>query len=71
LENLEARISEKESRQKDLENALADPDVFKDSEKSVHLINEYHDIKKELEKMILKWEQCQERLESTREKLDY
>jgi ATP-binding cassette subfamily F protein 3 len=71
LEHLEGRISEKESRQKDLENALADPAVFKDSEKSVHLINEYHDVKEELETLILKWEQCQERLESTRERLDH
>ncbi len=69
LEYLEGRIAEQESRQKDLENALADPEVFKDSEKSVRLINEYHDVKEELDTLIQKWEQCQERLESTRKKL--
>ncbi|MBW1702368.1 MAG: ATP-binding cassette domain-containing protein [Deltaproteobacteria bacterium] len=70
LEHLEGRIAEQESRQKDLENALADPEVFKYGEKSTPLINEYHDVKEELETLILKWEQCQDQLESTRDKLD-
>jgi ATP-binding cassette subfamily F protein 3 len=69
LEYLEGRVAEQESRQKTLENALADPQVFKDSEKSVSLINEYHDVKQELDALIRKWEQCQERLDSTRKKL--
>ena len=66
LETLEGKISEKEARQKDLEKDLADPEVFKDGDRSAHLIREYRRIKEELETLILKWEQCQERLESAR-----
>lgn len=69
LERLEEKISEQELRQKDIEKALADPEVFKDSEKSVPLVNKYHDIKEELDRLILEWEQYQERLKSAREKL--
>jgi ATP-binding cassette subfamily F protein 3 len=62
LAQLEAAIGELESRQKELEGMLADPDIFKDNARSVPMINEYHQVRQEVEDMLLKWEDCQARL---------
>ena len=64
LANLEERISELESRQKEIEKVLADPEVFKDKDKSVPLLNEYHEVREELDSSLNKWEQAQVELES-------
>ncbi|MBW1789976.1 MAG: ABC-F family ATP-binding cassette domain-containing protein [Deltaproteobacteria bacterium] len=69
LERLEASIAELESRQEGLEELLADPDIFKDNAKSVPMINEYHQVRKSVEDMLLKWEDCHDRLSATEERL--
>ncbi|MCJ7776518.1 MAG: ABC transporter C-terminal domain-containing protein, partial [Desulfobulbaceae bacterium] len=66
---LEGMIAELELREKDLGKRLADPKVFKDTKKSVPLINEYNDVKKKLESSLLKWEHCQGQLEAARRDL--
>jgi hypothetical protein len=69
LEQLEARIAELELREKDLGKRLADPKIFKDTKKSVPLINEYNDVKEKLESSLLKWEHCHNQLEAARKSL--
>ena len=64
LGQLEEMIAELELREKDLGKRLADPKVFKDTKKSVPLINEYNDVKEKLESSLLKWEYCQGQLET-------
>ena len=64
LEHLEKRIAESESRQKFLETTLADPDLFRDKEKSVPLLNEYNKVRGELDSLLKKWEQRQNELET-------
>jgi ATP-binding cassette subfamily F protein 3 len=69
LEEVEKEILELETRQKDLEEILADPAVLKDKQRSVPLINEYNTDKKRLDELLEKWERCEAELESTKEKL--
>lgn len=66
LEQLEEMIAGLELREIDLGKRLADPKLFKDTKKSLPLINEYNDIKKKLESSLLKWEHCQSQLEEAR-----
>lgn len=66
LEHLEEKISALESRQGEVEKRLADPDIFGDKEISVPLLTEYKDIRKKLDKLLLKWEKDQDRLESVK-----
>jgi ATP-binding cassette subfamily F protein 3 len=69
LDRLEQRIAALEKREKELEKYLADPEVFRDKNRSVSLLNEYHSVREELEELLLKWEQTQDKLESTKGKL--
>ena len=69
LERMEDMIAGLEIRHKEVEKMLADPGIFKDTKRSVPLINEYNDIKKKLEELIRKWEQDQERLESIKKRI--
>jgi protein subunit release factor A len=69
LERLEKRISDLEARQKELEKSLADPDLFKDKERGVPLLNDYNRGRKKLEELLLRWEQAQIRLESEKKNL--
>ncbi|MBK5100210.1 MAG: ABC-F family ATP-binding cassette domain-containing protein, partial [Desulfobacteraceae bacterium] len=69
LTRLEERIAELESRQKEIEKTLADPEVFKNKDKSVPLLNEYHEVRKELDSLLNKWEQGQGELESLKTNL--
>jgi len=70
LEQLEVRIGELESRQKDLGRELANPAVFKNAEKSVPLINEYNEVKEKLGDLLLRWEKHHTQLEYTKKELD-
>lgn len=70
LEDLEEKISELEARQGEVEKILADPDIFGDKERSVPLLTEYKDIRKELDKLLFKWEKDQDRLESAKMNLE-
>ncbi|MBW2610183.1 MAG: ABC-F family ATP-binding cassette domain-containing protein [Deltaproteobacteria bacterium] len=69
LAKLEHRVADLEEREKEVEKILADPDIFRDKEKSVPLLNEYGRIKKELEDLMLMWEESQEQLESANREL--
>ncbi|MCP4681938.1 MAG: ATP-binding cassette domain-containing protein [Desulfobacterales bacterium] len=69
-EALEGQISELESRQKELEKTLADPDIFSDKNKSVPLLKEYNILRKELDALLWKWEQNQDQLESAKKKME-
>ena len=53
-----------------MEKILADPDIFGDKERSVPLLTEYKDIRKELDKLLFKWEKDQDRLESAKMNLE-
>ncbi len=69
-EELEGQISKLESRQKELEKTLADPDIFSDKNRSVPLLKEYNTLGKELDALLWKWEQNQGRLESAKKELE-
>ena len=70
LEDLEEKISDLEARQGEVEKILADPNIFGDKERSVPLLTEYKDIRKELDKLLFKWEKDQDRLESAKMNLE-
>jgi len=69
VERLEGRIAELEVRQKELEKLLADPDIFSDKNRGVPLLSEYKTLREEQDKLLLKWEQSQDKLEITRKEL--
>ncbi|RLF58206.1 MAG: hypothetical protein DRN37_05315 [Thermoplasmata archaeon] len=69
LERLEEKIEGLESRQKELEKTLADPEIFKDKERSVPLLNEYTANQEELENLISEWEKRHISLESAKKRL--
>ena len=62
LEKTEASISQLETRQKEVETLLADPNVFEDSTKSVPLLTEYKDIGSKLESQLERWEGCHDKM---------
>ena len=53
-----------------MEKILVDPDLFRDKSRSVPLLNEYKAIRKELEELLFKWEQNQDKLEATKRELN-
>jgi ATP-binding cassette subfamily F protein 3 len=69
LRHLEERIDEMEKRKAELEQSLADPDLFKDKSKSVPLLNEYGDLRKKLDELMGRWEYQQEQLEAAKREL--
>ncbi|MBL7213780.1 MAG: ABC-F family ATP-binding cassette domain-containing protein [Desulfobacteraceae bacterium] len=69
LENLERRIAEREARQEEVEKMLADPSVFSDKNKSVPLLKEYSESRRELDDLLLRWEQAENKLESAKQML--
>jgi len=69
LAKLEEKISELESREKEISNLLTDPELFKDSSKSVPLLNEYKKVKQDLDNSIIKWEASQEQMEELKNEL--
>jgi ATP-binding cassette subfamily F protein 3 len=69
LAELERRIDDLENKGRELEQTLADPDVFKDQKRSLPLLNEYGEVKNKLEELLLRWEYRQEELESARKEL--
>ena len=69
LLHLEHRIDELEKKARTLEKTLADPDFFKDKEKSLPALNQYGEVKKKLDELILRWEHKQEELNTTKKQL--
>lgn len=66
---LENRISELETKEKEIGLLLSDPSVYHDKGKSVSLLDEYRHVKDELEDSILKWEECHNELEYVKSEL--
>jgi ATP-binding cassette subfamily F protein 3 len=56
---LEAKIGELETLQKQRSDLLADPSVYADKERSNRLLQEFRETQPELEKLTARWEQAQ------------
>jgi len=69
LARLETRIDEMEKRKGELEKSLADPEVFKEKEKSLPLLKEYTELKNKIEELLGRWEYKHKELETTRKEL--
>jgi len=67
---LENRISELETREKEIGLLLSDPSIYHDKSKSVSLLEEYRHVKEDLEETITKWEECHNELEAIKSELD-
>ena len=48
---------------------LADPEIFRDKDRSVPLLNEYSHVRKELDQLLSDWEKRQGELEYTKKGL--
>jgi len=70
LEQIERRISELEGKQRELEGVLSETAVYKDERKSVPLLNEYNELRQELNELMERWERSQTDLETARSSLD-
>ncbi|NLA76021.1 MAG: hypothetical protein GX846_11230, partial [Deltaproteobacteria bacterium] len=66
---LEEKIAALEEREKEISGMLTDPELFKDSSKSVPLLNEFKKLKQALEDSISEWENAQTRMEELKEEL--
>jgi ATP-binding cassette subfamily F protein 3 len=69
LSLLENKISDLERREKEISGMLTDPDLFKDKNRSIPLLNEYSSLREEMEKAMFEWEKDQGRLEEMEEEL--
>mgnify|MGYP000077961028 CR=1 FL=1 len=69
LARVEARIDGLETRQKDVEKFLADPELFSDTERSVPLMKEYKEIRKTQEDLLQRWEELQLQLDEAKSEL--
>jgi ATP-binding cassette subfamily F protein 3 len=69
LSMLENRISDLEEREREISGLLADPDLFKDKDKSIPLLNEYRGLREEIEKALFEWEEGQDLLKGVKEEL--
>ena len=69
LEKLEEKISVLEARENEISELLADPELFKDSSKSVPLLNEYKKLKQNLDDSFAEWEKSQTKMEELKEEL--
>ena len=70
LEQTENAISQLETRQKEVETFLADPNFFEDNVKSVPLLAEYKEMSTQLESLLEKWEGCHDKMESAKTSLE-
>jgi ATP-binding cassette subfamily F protein 3 len=61
---LETRIGELESAQRQRSDLLADPAVYADKQRSTQLLAEFRDNQPELERLTARWEQAQGELET-------
>ena len=63
IEKLEDRIHQLEQRQEEVSGLLAQETIFKDSDKSVPLMNEYGELRTEINHLLSQWETKQAELE--------
>ena len=66
LDQLEEEITGLELIKKKLEENLANPEIIRDKDKKLPLINEYNNICRKLDKLFQKWEQCQREVENAK-----
>jgi ATP-binding cassette subfamily F protein 3 len=66
---LEEQISSLEKREREISASLADPELFKDKDKSIPLLNEYRKTKDNLEESLSRWEKKQSTLEELKKEL--
>jgi ATP-binding cassette subfamily F protein 3 len=66
LAGVEARIDALETRQKEVEKLLADPELFSNTGRSVPLMKEYKEIRETQEDLLKRWEKLQLRLDETK-----
>lgn len=71
LLKLEEKISGLETREKEISGELADPELFKDSSRSVPLLNEYKKVKQGLDDSYAGWEKLQIQMEELKEELGF
>lgn len=70
LADLEECITVMEEREKEIENQLVDPEIFKDESASVPLLNEYNELREKLKELMIRWEYHHDQLEKTKRELD-
>jgi ATP-binding cassette subfamily F protein 3 len=70
LHDLEGRIDDLENKKEELEKSLSHPDLFKDKDKSLPLLNEYDRVRKKLDELMRRWEYKQQELESLKKELE-
>ncbi|MDY7037345.1 MAG: ATP-binding cassette domain-containing protein, partial [Thermodesulfobacteriota bacterium] len=70
LGKLEGRIAGLENKEKELEEILADSEIFRDKDKSIPLLKEYSDIRAKLEELMLRWEYKHDELEIAKKELE-
>ena len=61
---IEEAISRLESRKKELEQLMADPELYQDQDKFAECSKEYKGIERRLERQYNKWEEVQARIEA-------
>ena len=64
IRQAEEKIDDLERRKSELEILLGQPETYKDGEKSASLTREYHQIKRDLEIYLSRWETVQQELDS-------
>ncbi|MBN2418067.1 MAG: ABC-F family ATP-binding cassette domain-containing protein [Deltaproteobacteria bacterium] len=69
LAGLEEKIAEFETREKEISGQLADPELFKDSSKSVPLLSEYKKVKHKLDDLYAEWEETQIKMEALKQEM--
>jgi len=69
LERIEKDMEECETRKKEVEKLLADPDVFKDKNRAVPLLTEYNLLRDRAEDLMDKWEKSHTELDTAKQKL--
>jgi len=64
IANAEQEIERLEARKSQLEQALADPDLYRDQDRFAELSIEYTSVERKLKRQYTEWEQAQARLEA-------
>ncbi len=69
LADLEERIEALETRKQELEKSLGVPEIFKDKDKCVPLLNEYDQVRKKVDQLMARWEYHHGELEAAKKEL--
>jgi ATP-binding cassette subfamily F protein 3 len=69
ITRLEKEIDTQEEQKTELEQCLADPDLYQDQDKFTEKSKEYSGVQRRLERTYSQWETAQEKLEEAKEKI--